>query len=192
MALPNTQIHVIDDLSDVSNDAKVFLANKQHIASALIKQRLNLNITDVANGIVAVHDFSVGENPVTLSLELFSSQNGVFQDNSIISNGNQGFLIFGPYVTLDTGSYVFSAQLELLDYNEAPDHIGHADLSFNNAAAILAHQSLYATDFEDGKLTVYLEINIDELLPSIEFRIFTTAGTRLKVSNVTVLLPDSE
>jgi hypothetical protein len=191
MALPNTWIKTVADITEVSSD-NVLFACSQDIIFAIMEHRLNVSISAVESGIVQVHEYTVGGNTVLLPALLFSSQNGVIHENTITSNGDYGFLLFGPYILLESGSYKFSAQLELLNQNEAPYYVGHAELSFFNGASTFNHQPLYIGDFEDGALTVFFEIDIAEPMPSFEIRVLASEGAQLRVSNISVLLADPD
>jgi hypothetical protein len=191
MALPNTRFNIVSDFTGSSEDG-ILLACSLHLMNTILEQRISFSASVVESGVLQVHDYEAGENPVLLPISIFSSQNGDIHENAIASNGDLGFLLFGPYFMLEPGSYTFSAQLELLNQYEAPEHIGYAELCFNNDSTILAHQSLYASDFEDGKLTAILMIDTADPLPLFQLRVLTTGGVQLRVSDIFVLLPDAE
>jgi hypothetical protein len=191
MALPNTKINIVQDFTGITSD-DILLACSQRLMAEIVNHRVNVNASAVANGVVQVHDYTFGRNPVRLPISLFSSQNGDVHGNSITSTGELGFLVFGPFSRLEPGSYSFSAQLELLNQSEAPYDIGFVDLTFHTEAAVLNHRYLFLGDFADGVLTVNLDLETAEPLPNFEFRVLVTEGTLLKVSDIAILFTDSD
>jgi hypothetical protein len=189
MALPNTRINVVSSFTDLS-DEYILLACSELLIYEIMKHRISVNASAVESGIVHVHDFSVGDNPVILPISLFNSQNGKVQENSITSNGDLGFLVFGPYSRLPPGSYTFSTQFELLNQDEANYHVGSMELTSHITEVVLNRRELFIDSFEDGVLTVTLDLETDETLPDFQIRVISTEGTLLKISNVAMLFID--
>ena len=191
MALPGTRINVVADFTGVPED-EVLLASSHHLMREIFNHRINVDTSPAVKGVVQIHGHTIGGNQILLPVSVFNSTNGDIYENTITSNGDLGYLIYAPSVTLQAGTNIYSAQLELLNQNEAPDYVGHAELSFHNGASTFNHQPLYIGDFEDGTLTVFFEINIAEPMPSFEIRVLASEGAQLRVSNISVLFADPE
>ncbi|MCL2661785.1 MAG: hypothetical protein FWE83_00440 [Oscillospiraceae bacterium] len=191
MALPNTRINVVSEFPELSNDDILFSCSYL-LFNTIIRHGISVNASIVESGVAQIHDYSTGENPVTLPISLFSSQNGDIRGNSITSDGVLGFLVYGPKALLDPGSYTFSVQLELLNQDEAPDNIGYVELAHFMSTVIIDRRYYSLEDFEDGVLTIVLNVETDEPLPDFEIRVLSAEGMKVRVPDIALILPDSE
>jgi len=186
MALPNTHITVAYYLGDVDFENKAIIASDNYIYNLIINQRWNVNAIKMGYGLLSIHDIKYGENPIILPSFLFESEIGYIDDKSLISCGNAGFLISSPMFNLIEGSYIFSLQLELQNINNAPDIIGFIEYYSIRADKLLVMQPLYKDDFLTGKYVVDLDIEVNEIIYDIVFRLYVEDGVELQASDITV------
>jgi len=112
--------------------------------------------------------------------DLFT-QTGAREGSAIVTNGQLGFLVYGPYVSLPPGHYrlMVMGQLNQLKL-PSPANIGLIDVSTNFGKKIIASKPLYATAKFNQKIT-QIEFTLERNTPDIEFRIQLNSETTGRV-----------
>jgi hypothetical protein len=126
--------------------------------------------------------------PDTKSIDLnsFHTQNGKRisePSGKIVSNGEQGFLLFGPYMTLVGGVYEVVFTLSLAEFTQG--NVAVLDVGmYRMGTPVIAEFSIYADDFIESSQEFTISFDLSEFAFDVEFRIFTTEGTILTVESV--------
>ncbi len=121
------------------------------------------------------------EDGIVVPVSLFFTQNGSIQaDGSILSNGQAGYLLYGPYISLPPGNYELSAGTTLTGSATGP--IGNMDVFCESG--VLASMPISAELFEHGKATLSLPFTVPENTQKLEFRLYTNGGAKLAVTGV--------
>lgn len=115
-------------------------------------------------------------------LGALSSQVDVEGDNTIISNGDAGYLLYGPYTTYESGTYELTITGQVNESTES--HIGSFDVvSGEGKNSIVSQISL--EDFVEGNdLELNQTITLNEITELVEFRVYVTEGTILEIEDV--------
>lgn len=103
-------------------------------------------------------------------------------DNALRSNGKKGFLLYGPYLNLERGYYETTLSLEYISGN---GEIGFYDIAANGGKTIIQHGNLDSHDFVNGELKLSIPFSLAEKTNNVEFRLYTNAGTDIKVKEIT-------
>jgi len=133
-----------------------------------------------------VFDFS--NDQVSPSYEFFSQVNSVADGSAFISNGDSGFLVFGPYSNLETLSASYTAVFKLRLVEHSNEDLGYIDISMIDGAVIVARFNLAPemfTDAIEGDEFI-VEFTLPEWANSIEYRVFVSEGTILQVISITI------
>ena len=125
-------------------------------------------------------------NVPLITINSFHTINGTRDGRSLVSNGHAGHLLFGPYDEIAEGFYIFSADIELLNYDDAPDEICAFDISYNSGQGLLGFSNINKHDLTDGGLTIEIPVHVRYYITDFEFRLFTFDGVVLRVSNPSV------
>ena len=113
------------------------------------------------------------------------TQNGIFTNNGLTSNGEQGFLMFGPYITIEKGSYIFTIDMELTQ-GANRDDIGNIDIATSLGTDTLYNFAITVLDFIDGKAQIAVPFKTDETIERFELRVFVNEGIILTITDVLV------
>ncbi len=124
------------------------------------------------------------ENRLMVPLDTLSSQNNTnLNGDFLVSSGEKGLLTFGPYMTLDRGSYRAYASLELLSHQG--EAVGYMELTAGGRR--LGKASLDSSEFDsEGRALIEVPFGLSRAADRIEIRIFTEKGTVLKVEEVSL------
>ena len=140
------------------------------------------NGSDLSNEVISI--LSQIDNNVDFNL-MYSRTTEEKNSNYIDSNGNEGYLLFGPYMELDKGKYEAIFDIDLLD-TEMNGKLGYVDIMAENGQ-ILAKKYLYTTDIqENGEIDLSFESK--ETLKNVEFRVYVQAGAMIRVNSITYTL----
>jgi len=185
-ALPKTRLLTpsrLDDLQDL--DEKTLIIHKGSLGTATIGNRINLDGFDVRNDLTVVNKLTRDASKINLPMTMFRSNNGVFDENSVTSNSNSAYLLYGPYADFGPGSYTFTMQLNLLGFDEMQEELGFADMVSANGEHF--KKVLLKEDFDDdGKLILSLELNTEEEIRNFELRVLNEQGVTIKISDISV------
>lgn len=94
------------------------------------------------------------------------------------STGEQGYLLYGPYISLSAGKYVVNMTIDTLEENT--NNLVKFDVY---ADGILAEQDIY---LEDEKNEVSVSFTLSEDTNQIEFRLYGYKGCYIKINNIYV------
>lgn len=126
------------------------------------------------------------ESPLSLPLPLssFATQNGIpsMDFASITSNGQPGFLLYGPYMSVPTGSWKVNVNLDLISSKDA--EIGWIDIY--NQGTTIASRSLARISFKQNTLKMVLPFQLIQEAPQLEIRIFSNDDTILKITGIEI------
>lgn len=124
-----------------------------------------------------------------LSVSSFHTNVGVQSDEVIISTGDAGALMFGPYLPLPSGRFELSVDMDMVLMTERSTHeaLGWGDFAFNQGADVIERREIHVDDFEEGRFTLSLEVELDEAVSDFEFRVFVNDGVILRLSNPRII-----
>jgi len=124
----------------------------------------------------------------------FSSQNSeILEGNensgihSFISDGSEGYLLFGPYVSLDSGNYTVDFYIRLLEYDQ--DELGWIEVhaQYDERSQTFAKKQLTPDLFSNEQESVItLPFSLPMPQDDIEYRIFVTEGTILQAGSLII------
>lgn len=101
------------------------------------------------------------------------TQSGQLRDGCYLSSGNEGFLVYGPYASLQPGAY----RLRIVGSLEEP--AGEGDARFEIAAA-RGQQMLAQGPLQAGRWSLAdVVFEVDKPIRDLEIRIWTSAFTRM-------------
>lgn len=101
-------------------------------------------------------------------------------DSAFSNNGVEGFLMYGPYISLEAGNYQVA-----IDYSAMGNgQLGYVDVYSGTTQAVYAQQNMSST--EGNINTVYLDFSLEELTNGIEVQAYTYAGSQVSIENVTI------
>lgn len=106
------------------------------------------------------------------------------QNGSRISNGRAGHLCFGPYVTLDPGTYVAGYYVRKLPGSD----LGQIDFDvFVSGRQVLAHRTVSTeTLFEDTPSFLTVHFQLEERAERTEVRLYVHHGVLVEISELVV------
>jgi hypothetical protein len=142
-----------------------------------IKYKYNIYFAFSPQGIP---EYNLGDMP----LHRFSSQNNdnVLNRDFFVSNGKSGALMYGPYMRLSKGEYLFEIDCELISANGAS--VGRADVCASQGKKIIAEAPINQAMFSENKLTLEIPFAVSEDLKDFELRVFVEEGAILKIAEV--------
>lgn len=154
--------------------------------SGMVVLVFDYNITHTFHPSSAIDVLDLGSEEVSsISLQHFNSNNGSSTDNGLTSDGTEGFLMFGPYMFLDVGEYEAIFTLTLDSYTQ--NHAGFLDVVKLLGAEELSRFSMNVDDFESDFQMFSLAFQLYEAATDLEFRVFSSLGTVLTVSDITLI-----
>lgn len=174
-----------DDLEQITGDNKLVITTD---SNPLTFPLLNEYTLDYAKGNYYLWKYSGWtnkENKLKLPFSLFGTINGISADateNSVLkSNGTAGFLMYGPYMTLEKGSYTVSVEMEL--HESTTDELGYIEIV--SGQSIINKEILYKSSIGNSEsFEVTLPINLQSETDNIEFRVFTQKDTVMSIKTV--------
>lgn len=118
--------------------------------------------------------------PFKYTLSNFGSNNRELKSKIFRSNGAPGYILYGPYETLENGTYEvtveFSVIEEILPLQEP---IAYFEVVGPNQKVINQKQI-----YNNGESKVSILFSVNELMSSIEYRFYTHAGTIVEILGV--------
>lgn len=128
-------------------------------------------------------------NDIAVRLDMFSSQNNVGQDDTVVcSNGDQGFLLYGPYIPIEPGSYEITINGEL--FSGGLDNSSFFDVAAEKGEHIIFREFDLNQFVTGSEFELKVDFTIEESLNDCEFRIFVNEGAELGISQVTLTLAE--
>lgn len=110
---------------------------------------------------------------------IFSSQVGHFSEAGVESTDSQGFLIYGPYVTLPGGKY----HVELLGEGRKIDNV-FFDIVSENGNKV--HAKTIVNQDKKNQILAKVDFTLDRDAINTEFRVFLDKNSKLTVNSVRI------
>lgn len=108
------------------------------------------------------------------------TQMGQFEGNSFVTDGTEGYVLYGPESPTTNGTYDFVIDYEVLGSED--DAAASCDVSIDNGNERLAEEIM-----EKGKTQVVLsDVKLQEG-HSLEYRIWCYKGTIMKINKITII-----
>jgi len=204
----NGQVYFISERADIlSNfDTSYQLVSNQRVSGQFPKKTIGSYPSELVDW---GWDFSVfrvepGNNYITYDLTVnscnFGSQNSELLEaddgrgiRTFISNGTEGFLLFGPYVSLESGNY--SAEFHIRIVGSMQYELGRLEVyskysaetsRYSEESQVFAYENLTINLFNNEHEAVVLPFSLPIDKNDIEYRIFVTEGTILQVEKVII------
>jgi len=191
MSLPGTDITFIYSLDHIQDTGVILMMEHQHLFTPEILSRVSIADMQYTNKMIVALEYAIdqADSSITLPMDLFRSQNGVREGKSITSDGNLGHVVFGPYIALEPGEYLFTAELVLLGNLHGFEMIIEADIVAGSS--MFAERDFEPMDFVDNRYFLEFRVEVEEPVSGAQFRILTVEGVILQVSNITIALVQS-
>jgi len=120
------------------------------------------------------------------SNNMFSTQVGKVLGTGMISQGKQGFVIFGPYAYLSKGNYKVVFNGEIIQKGKQ-DKYGFIDVASNKGQKIIARKYID----KSSSLPIDIDFQIDNAT-DVEFRFYEYEGFKVKLTSIEVLINRGE
>lgn len=154
-----------------------------------------LKIKKISIGVLLIFLVFYGYYRKTRSLDilhrltLFSQIGTVEQGNKITAaEGKEGFLVYGPYLPMQEGSFAINYKLLLANLNPAenPEKIvGCCDVNVVDNPQYNVRYDLKIKDFlQKNPHDVVLKFFIPQNMPKVEFRVFQNRGQNISVQSL--------
>lgn len=105
-------------------------------------------------------------------------------DSDIIQgNGTVGIFMYGPYISLESGNYKITVELELVD--AVKEELGFVDVVAGQNQFYKQEINVKSFD-ENNKLIIEIPLKLEDYTDNIELRAYAYDGTRLKIDNVSI------
>lgn len=104
------------------------------------------------------------------------TQFGVFDGNSFISDGTEGFIMWGPNVETQNGTYSFS-----IDYSYISGSSATFDVAIDSGKTELGAINLLPSETSMTIRNITLEDG-----HTLEYRVYTESGTSIKIDKITI------
>jgi hypothetical protein len=117
----------------------------------------------------------------------FLTQNGIPKGESLVSNGQAGFLAYGNYTTLDPGKYEITFTGSLSDgmtEDNLKEDAGTVDISNNKGTQLLTEEESLLKFIDDGKLNGSIAFTLDQGAADLELRIFIGENIPLTIDKI--------
>ena len=105
-------------------------------------------------------------------------QIGVLEAGALRSEGESGALSYGPYAALEIGHYRVQFDLRAVG---TPRGRVDLDVSLETGAIVLGAASLAVSDLDQS---VVLDINVEQNLAGVEFRVFCSGGADVALASI--------
>jgi hypothetical protein len=186
---------ILEVLHHISNKYNVYLYDfgrmefaEQKISSDYVAR---YDIQEKIGSYYLLNEKSKIDNPSDLSLSLFNFQ-GRSTDGHLAATNGPLHVMYGPYVYLEAGSYLFTVDCELIEGNEAEVVMIDAGEFFGKEPIVLSQIDVLSSDFVDSKLSIHIPVITKEDIEKFELRVFAYKGVSLKITGVSVQLLEDE
>ena len=181
-----------DNWKDVSlTDGIVFLDQKcMDVFSimddmTLVSKNGNMYIlTDERNILENASAVSVKKEMELTTQFMFSQTGEIVGENRWISTGEEGYIVYGPYMTLHKGTYQLSFKLNVNENNNADSLL----------VDVCSTGLIYAEEvkLDEKTKTIEVEFAVNEMTENVEFRVFGYEGTQIELSDITIQKLDNK
>ena len=124
----------------------------------------------------------VSENRL-IDLSLLCVQEGYFDKTQINSSGIEGCLEYGPYETLEEGSYIIRITYDVSESKE--NMLGYADVVTNGVE--IGKKELYLENSEENILIVEIPVEAEDRYSNVEYRTYVYQGSKIKLVSIEIL-----
>lgn len=124
----------------------------------------------------------VSENRL-IDLSLLCVQEGYFDKTQINSSGIEGCLEYGPYETLEEGSYIIRITYDVSESKE--NMLGYADVVTNGEE--IGKEELYLENSEENILVVEIPVEAEDRYSNVEYRTYVYQGSKIKLVSIEIL-----
>lgn len=119
-----------------------------------------------------------------IDLNKFSTSVGTFSDEKIVSTGEEGYLLFGPYIPLNSGSYTLAIEGLLVSGKLS-------DTSFFDVASNSGEIEPFRVDnlqqfIKDNSFQLSVDFTITEDSKDCEFRLYVNGSAILEINQVSL------
>lgn len=111
----------------------------------------------------------------------FNILNGVKKDNQIVSNGKEGYLVYGPYITLNNGIYNINIKGKLLSGNFSEK--SYFDIVYNAGKNVIKREYNLSKYVKNGNIEIDEIFRIENTLSNIEFRVYLNKNVLCSIEN---------
>lgn len=114
----------------------------------------------------------------------FSTINGKLTDKgTLISNGNEGFLLYGPYMKLENGEYKLKIRGSLVEPTK-DSLLGYVDIVHSKATQQIVRVPIKLDEIEKGDIVKELLFSLGSPVQDLEFRIYVNKGVYMEIERV--------
>lgn len=137
-------------------------------------------------GVVQRLDARFVSTTVPVSSPAFNSRSGTLAGTGLKSNGRAGFLLFGPYSTLQPGTYTVTWNGSLLK-RPSDDTFGFVDVSAENGSRVIRRKKLVlaAINSRSGEVAT-IRFKLNTPARRVEFRVYVKKNVELELKSVTL------
>lgn len=122
-------------------------------------------------------------SPERFEMTQFGGENRSEKKKGIVSNGNAGYVLYGPYDELENGTYEVRASFTVLEERSAEqDAVAFFEV-VGRDQKVINRKTIYSGN--DGQISVIFSIN--DRMDSIEYRFYTYEGVIVEVEKVELL-----
>lgn len=158
------------DIQPVVVDTQIF-----YVSDLENKDKLDIMDVDIDNSVPYVYD-----------IQKFSSITGTVTKNGIIAGENEGYSLYGPYVTLEKGTYYADINFDIP--TNPIDDIGYFEVTKNHGEVINSLTVNLSSCKKTGNMyTVSLPFSLKEKTENIEYRFYTYSNTKVKINEVSLM-----
>lgn len=178
------------EVISVTKDELNLIEGNKYIISGIFNNYLfeiideyDFCLTAVGSYLFATRSSEVSDNNgIIIPSDMFYKTN-INEKNEIVSNGQEGFFMYGPYINLNSGNYQFTIDIELIKSKN--DNIGYVDIVSNIGENQHFKQEISLDDFgTDNKLIIDVPFELTENIENIELRAYSYEGSQIKINNV--------
>jgi len=115
------------------------------------------------------------------------------ETRTFVSDGSEGFLLFGPYMSLESGIYKVELHIRLLESRQY--ELGRVEVysQYSGEPQVFAQKRLSPDLFNDEhEALIILPFSLSMNQDGVEYRVFVTEGTILQVETITIMTIDME
>jgi len=145
---------------------------KNDFPSKLYDRTMNINLYKIEE--------SKGDSEFIFyaSNNLFYNQIGERQGRNLVSNGEEGFLIYGPYCNLPAGNYKLIIDGEVI---LGDNKIGFVDVCYNKGQDVIISKDISTQD----AFPVSVNFQVGDV-EDVEFRLYIYKNIKIKVNSITL------
>lgn len=129
-------------------------------------------------------------NVTEIPLGTFGSQNKLKYDIRVCSSGDKGYLLYGPYIPMEPGSYHITINGEL--YSGDLNDSSFFDVTSEKGENVIIRVSNLDQFITGSEFELNVGFEIPESLNDCEFRVFVNEGVKLGIGQVTLKLDEEE